>query len=385
MPAKQSRSIAINGAAAAACSLWLAGAAMAGIKPEDHDAGTDGILYPVEIGRWEAAVLADKDPDTQPIRDHYLVQIAKHQNQNGPDAPLLLSSIQVYPKGLDCTPVRRVILRSSVLDAPLTGCAPLAPFGSGATFSFSRDGLTDINTIAFSGALLFPLGPVPRRHSGSREAARTARGLSEAGYAFFIEGNGTSSSGQPTTGTVRAGFKADWAFAGGGYDQILLTSAVYAQSDFDLDGRAYGLQLAVTPQAVDRKLNGTSSFSRRVKAGEKFSDHYFTVNGVLDAFHVDEAGETGLTAGDDYAWLGGTLGYTYFNNKQVASGLTLDAKLDAFTDLANNEDAVLFTGTIGFALNEEGTAAIALKYEKGRSRQSFQKVDSFSLAYQVRF
>ncbi len=151
------------------------------------------------------------------------------------------------------------------------------------------------------------------------------------------------------------GSKAEFVFGSSKIPVLPLSIVSYAQSDINLDGRAYGLQMGLTPYNARGHIN--SGYDAN---GAK--DYNIVIKPMLDDFHIDDASASALTAGESYAWLGGEFGAQVLANPVLGNGMTASIRADAYRDLNSGQEAVDGYARLDVFVNPERTAAFRVEY-----------------------
>lgn len=259
-------------------------------------------------------------------------------------------------------------LQDNILDQPLIRCNRRPTDRNAASLSVTNDFDSGETTISVKGGVsaALPLGPA-------------ADGFNDSALALFLEADGTfrEKAGEDE-GYARVGVKGEVNFPVRElFSNVSLGLGAYYQSDLGLNAEGYGAQLSITPQSGQNRINGFIGNSKR-------AHHFFLLGGIVDGFHIDDSGRTNLTSGDDYLWLGGFVGATAFFPLEK-SGLKFTTRLDAFVDTISGDDAIMGTVGTSLFLNDAGSAAIALNYTHGRSRQDLESEDKLVLSLDVLF
>ena len=363
----------------ATAGILVASQSMAQIVPAKFDVNENMVLDPNELNNLKSAV--DVWPD-EAERTHYHKRLAIAATRYPNGAPVPVPEITVYTPTRTCTPnTGRFVLRRRISDRSITGCQQVDaagernfdPHTDGASLSYARDNIANTTEIAFHGAVgyVFP-GP---QGTGSFPAGGS---VSDWGYALFLEADGTRNSLTADNGTVRLGLKAEYVFSAPGLSALELSMLGYAQSDLDLDGRAYGLQASLTPYSASNHIN--SSFRDK---GE--SDYVFIFKPTLDAFHVDKIGTSGLTSNTDYYWLGGEIGLEFFLKGVLGQGIKASFGAHTYWDLESGTEAIDAYAKADLFLNEAKTAAVRFDYRHGKPRTTLIDRETFTVGIALAF
>lgn len=281
----------------------------------------------------------------------------------------------------DCDSSQRFFLRATVENTPLFGCAGLNAAPKSAGLSFDRDNDTGDWVLNVNGGAAFLLTqgrriPPEGKFSG---LIRT-----ETPLAFYVESNGSFGSEEESKGVTRAGLKMDLVFQNAGpsgLEAITVSSALYHQFDFE-GASGVGVKATVRPWSFKRKLNAPVRAASRLPTDPYF---FWSPYAAIDAFWSDDAGDTALSDGEDYAWVEFGSNFTYVVPEFAKHGGRFELELSHQTDLNSGLDATLGELRAGVFLNEEQTASLDVTYTKGRNYRSLQKVDKLAVAFGLRF
>lgn len=279
-----------------------------------------------------------------------------------------------------CDNTQRFFLRNDVLQAQIGAELQFCKTFSSkrpATFSYSRDGLSDTWRLTSDAAL----GYVLKAPSEPSALANLFPNLAYSTLIAFAEFDGSRFSSGTSAGTARVGLSYEALFqrAGGPLDYSVVDIVPYYLKGFDGDASGYGLELTYVPvigpanhnalvdNGVDPVVVSTSSAFR------------------IDAYHSDNGGSTSLGSDQDYLWVGTDLGANVrFRNKgRTIANASID--LSYYYDTNSGQDALLGVGNLSFPLTESDSASINLTYTRGRARQTLDKVDAFSVALGIKF
>lgn len=247
----------------------------------------------------------------------------------------------------------------------------------GAEFALQDDREDDDSVVTVKAALVW----LPRAFVVCPPGATpSGDGPHRGGYAFapFLTMSGTSGA-ETDESDVRIGLTS----------QIQLTSretlhefslSPYYRTDFDGEAEITGVQARWVPYNIENRVNSYIV----IGDGPQFS---WQVALQLDYLDVEKAGESGLTAGDEYGWIGGTLGRSVELQKfaHLSNSTVLSADISAHRDVIGHRDAALGRVAAKFFLSETGTTSIRFGYAKGRDFTTFKTVDEFSVNLTVSF
>jgi hypothetical protein len=221
------------------------------------------------------------------------------------------------------------------------------------------------------------------RLTGTESNSRESFSLTEYAFAAFLESQATFSSGGADKGWLRTGLNADTVWAGPSIEKLTVSSALYYQTDANFDATGYGLKLNAFPQMTQIRLGGTA---RNTAPGKDVAQYwYWTLQGSLDGFRIDDPGQTGLTANDDYLWAEADLGLVSFNENFGSNGMKFEASVSYAEDLLGSQSTTYGQARVDLFLNEDKTTSLALGYRKGQTYQTLEEVDETTFALSLRF
>lgn len=205
--------------------------------------------------------------------------------------------------------------------------------------------------------------------------------LASHNTAVWAQADGVRTDDDPDKdkSTVKLGADLQWGvFDGPWFDMQYVAVSPYYQTDFRGDAGAYGAQLSWQPVRLDSRLGGSY-----LPAADGF-DYFWQTRLEADWLHVEDPGRTGLKAGTDYAWIGGSVGVTVFPGDQA-----LDSRLKAYgtwtyhRDVNNSRDARLYLVGAAYDLTADGAVSVSLDRTWGLERDKLKKVEKtlFSLNF----
>ena len=366
-------------AAIAAAAGLVASAASAGIDPKSYDRNGNATFERSELDRLKDDIGALPNG---PERTHYEESYETLDYLFARDGRVSVDEMPPFVKRAACASNKgRFILLDRISDKQLTGCQRIEtpggvrynPYKSGASLSYSDDSSAGgtAYTIKAGIGYVFPWSaPAGPLNDGMT--------LTDRGFALFLEADGTKNGNPKDAGTVRLGFKAEFVFGSSKIPALPLSIVGYAQSDINLDGRAYGLQMGLTPYNAAAHINSWYG-----KTGENY--YQFVIKPMLDVFHVDDAGTSALTAGESYAWLGGEFGARVFAKNVLGNGMTASIGADAYWDLVSGQEAIDGYARLDVFVNPERTAAFRVEYRDGEPRTTLIERDALTVGLALAF
>jgi len=292
------------------------------------------------------------------------------------------SRLPAGPLLRNCERDRPFILGSRVIDSPQFGCPGLSA-GGPASFSFHNDRISGQTALRIAAGLAIPLTRGNRLQDGLRSDALR---LTQVPLSFFIQTNGTlASDPADDRGSVRSGLKLDMVFEGGATDQLVLTSALYHQTDMRLRQTGYGLLASVTVQNARR---GIGAARNPAVFGETGGYFYVVPRATFDIFRG--AGSAGLT---DRNWVGASLAFIYRNDDLGIfrsddgrpHGLQVRASAQRFVDLRTRQGASLGEVRLDLFTNRTQTSSLSLSYRRGRLYESGEAVNEVTAGIGLSF
>lgn len=279
----------------------------------------------------------------------------------------------------ECNYEKRIFIAKDVrsLDPE---CLPQTPPGDGAALSFNRNSVTGVSTATINGSIGFLLSKPQRATTPDGRAIPEIASKRKYTLMYVLEAAGSLNSGSPDPGRVRTGFAYDTIFALGN-EGILNTDAfAYYQTDLDGKSEVYGLELRLTPEIGRWRLN-TLAAPRDAR-----STFYYTGSFALDAFHVEDAGGTGLTAGDDFVWAVTRFGFVWNTRPfDTEAPIKLTAEVTHAVDLNSDIHATQFTAGLAIPLNSSGNTSLGLNYTRGETRSSPVFDESINATFNFKF
>ncbi len=273
-----------------------------------------------------------------------------------------------------CSTPKRFYFAESLGDVSLVHPDIVKLSDKGARFSLSRDFANNNSTWAMKGAAVF--APMANRCLHVESPDPLPRGAL-TGYAFapYLSFEGQGSSAAPGTSDLRIGIMADLQFLGGNFDLQQLQFSAYFGTDFQGEAEVYGLGMSWTPYHFTSRLNG-------LRGDSDNSGVFYVLSADIEYKDVIKAGNTGLTSGTQYGWIGINAGVGYALPK--LSGVLIDASVDGAYDAINDQDAVKFSAGMTIPVGEN--AAFDLRYTNGFSRNAPTfKQDGLAANLRIRF
>ena len=282
---------------------------------------------------------------------------------------------------LVCNQNQTFYLQANILEVPILDCPERRPDSLPASIAFTGNLQDSIDTLQLGGVLAIAVvkpGQVPLNRAA---IARGGLYLSDMAALFFIESQGQLVSGNPTRGYHRIGLNTEFELAGGVFDASWIDITPYWQTDFGFDGSAYGVSIAWSFQDTDINLGG---FVAPGKKPNRYS--YWTLDLISDIFHVTRPGGTSLVAGDDYAWLGGKVGFrAFYAPERFPNGFSFNADASAFWDAVSGRSVGKFTTSLNYNLDLQRRTSIGLSYDYGTSKETLEKTNLISLNFKAKF
>lgn len=278
------------------------------------------------------------------------------------------------PPAPHCRSERSFHLQESVGAISLFNPDLVLPSKNGALLSISDDREAGERTWALKGALAWVVTDGSNRclllDTADRPQGARLSGFAIAPYLSF---DGTGSSINDDTAEIRVGLLSQWQYFGGVFDLQELSVSPYYQTDLDGEAEIYGLSTTWTPYHYESRLNGLQG-----DLAERFFD--WSLVGTVDYQSVEKAGNSGLTEGQDFAWIGLDLGLGY-TFADVGEGLRLSAGVSAHYDVINDQDAVMYNAAVRLALSEDRRAFLELRYQNGTAAKTLREVDETTLNF----
>lgn len=298
-----------------------------------------------------------------------LIQLNEFDLQNGTNA-MPLEKLVVPAAAEDCHDLKRVYVRQSVQNFPLLTCdtesKAKGALSEGAAFSIIKDREADQTNISIDGALGITLIP-PRAEAVFPDVGDLRFFLVDRALMAFAEIDYENSDKD----VGRFGINARLMFEGGPFERLLTNVNTYYQTDFNAVQQGYGTQISVFPQQSDWFLN----------AAVVNPDSHWRFVGIAgasaDVFRIDEAGTSQLVNNQNYAWLGGQIGFQ-LQSDQILNGVTFTPTVEHYWDAVNFENATLFKAGLNFNLDAKGAATLGFGYSRGESRKTLVFEDQFT-------
>ena len=323
----------------------------------------DGVFEPNELAAFYAKSRKTSAKTLAPL----LQQVGKPVG-NGVDLVALYDA----EKALRCASGQGIYIRQDRFDiGPYINSIP-ASGAQGAAFSITRDISGNATTASIHGVVDAVLYRSPCLTPPSGDTNRPY--VSGFVFAPWVYANGTlkSSGKQPPT-NLQFGFDTEFEVAGTKtFDLQYWTFEPYFQTDFQGAANIWGGKATWTPYRMDWRLNAATVNDRPV-------DYFWKFNLFADYRHVAEAGNSGLAANANYAWLGADLGIAaHLFPKQFGHTLTFSAGYDAGWDAVAGVFAGQLTSSLAWAFNP--SSSISLNYTRGTDRQTMTDSDTVTVA-----
>ncbi|WP_299771205.1 hypothetical protein [uncultured Tateyamaria sp.] len=260
------------------------------------------------------------------------------------------------------------VLQPGIVDVPKKGAA----------FSYTYDQMADEASWSAKGVFMWLPAVNNRCHTNQERSDAGKIFRSGVAFAPFVAFDGTGSDSAQSTSNLKFGIRSELQYFGGFFNAQHIAFNPFFGTDFDFDAEVYGLNASWTPILGKARLNGF----RRDGKPFKWS---WTLVGETEYQNVNRAGQTGLTDGTEYGWIGGTIGLDFQYSPKSWPGLFGSVKHASFRDAIGNQSADLSTVTLGFHLDKEKTSALKLIYENGEDRTSLTPRDRTTLALTFAF
>ncbi|MBF9052185.1 hypothetical protein GTA62_19680 [Roseobacter sp. HKCCD9010] len=250
------------------------------------------------------------------------------------------------------------------------------PSDLGALFSVTDNRATGVTSWQVAGTLFWVPGTAQRCFYVGSPDPLPDGALSGYVIAPYLSFRGTGSNDRATVSDLRFGVEIELQFYGGLINLQELSISPYYRTDFDGDAEIYGLDAIWTPYHFDARLNGYFDAPQQ-------GVFDWNANLRLEYAHVVEAGNSGLVTGTEYGWVGTELGVGYTFRGERAPRISLG--VDAFYDLINDEDAILYEAGLAIPLSDSGRTSLDIRYRNGTDRRSLQDVDQISVNLRLAF
>lgn len=350
-----------------------ANSAMAGLDAADFDLNENEHLEPSEVAALKTT-LATWPNQEERAAYNQTFSVLTLDDKLGQPIPLIEFENLVSTR--KCSADQSgFLIRNTLDDVPIAGCqtvqktsggSDFVAVESGAFLAYKRDFVADTEEFTFKGAFGY-LFTAPNSGKDSRQG-----NLSDWGLLAYLQADGTMVSNAPDPGTVEAGLRAEFVFDGNTIVKTVLGLTPYYITDFDFEANAWGLKASLTPFAAKYRLNGS-------RKGAYGSYAYFVVKPSLDMLSVNDAGNTMLTSGTSYTWIGGQFGIAAFTPKIGGDGLKFEAGVRAYNDLRGNQSAIQRYANADLFLNENRTVALRASYVDGRDRYSLSNTETLNI------
>ena len=277
-----------------------------------------------------------------------------------------------------CRPGKRFHLQESVRDISVFDPNVVAPSKNGALLSYSDDRTAGDTTWEVKSAIAWVATSAEQRcllvDTLERPKVAALSGFGAAPF-FSFDGKGSTATGD--VAAIKLGVLSQWQFFGGVFDLQEFGIAPFYQTDLDGAAEIYGLSATWTPYHFESRLNGLQGDKEK-----RFFD--WSLVGTFDYLSVQQAGTSGLTQGDEYAWAGIDLGVGY-TFSDIGYGLRLSSDVSADYDLINAAEAVLYNASARLGLGEDTRAYLELRYENGTEAKTLRDVDETKLTFRLAF
>lgn len=102
--------------------------------------------------------------------------------------------------------------------------------------------------------------------------------------------------------------------------------------------------------------------------------------------HVSKVGLTDLSAGTDYAWIGGTTrAYVYLLPEMLNERLVLTGTYRFFWDERSRRSISLMSAALAYDLTDDGSAAVSVEYTKGTDKDTLRELDQYVAKLSLKF
>jgi hypothetical protein len=278
----------------------------------------------------------------------------------------------------NCALQRTFYLRNDRIDVTIDTDTLRA--AKGASLSITNDRLTGTQTAQIDGVVGYLIrNPCVHRPPGvdSRKSYLSAYAVSPSLTAHG-KLNGAAKSEKSE---LRFGLDGQFEiFSGPIFDSQYFTVSPYYQTDFRGLASAYGVNVLWEPYLLAARLGG--SFQRF----SPMLDFFWKLQAEVDVLHVSKAGLTDLTAGTDYAWLGGTArAYVYLLPELLNERLVLTGTFRAFWDERSRRSIWLASAAIAYDLSDDGSAAVSFEYTKGTDKDTLRDLDQYVAKLSLKF
>lgn len=331
----------------------------------DYDSNLNGRIDPQELDALNADLASiDVTPESSEIRLR-----ADHQ------APIPLMAGPASIEAIVSENVSRAYLREERIEIGIDTEEPGDAVASGAAITMTNDieGHENIASITAAAGYLFRRNvPFPEGYEGGDLA------LTAISFGPYVEADGDVNSEESR---VAVGAIAQAEVLGGSiFDNQRYSVAPYYQTDFKGESSVYGAAFSWQPYILDLGLGSV----RRVADGNL--DFSWGLTLQADYRQVADAGGTGLSSDDDYGWLGGIASVRFWPFPDFFdSRVFAEAQYSYFYDVIGGENASLFTGGLGLAIDEAGNATLNVEYVKGRDYQTETDKNAVKTALKVKF
>lgn len=349
------------------------------LEPKNFDTEKkDGFLSANEQKAWLKAIDEFEGPRALQAARFYTESLSREAAKG---MPIAVSKLGAFSPVI-CDVVGKPILRESVSGANVLSCKGIASDEDGATISITDNRVSDAVSTTFKFGLAVPLARpktfVPKQP--------TTLSLTERVFAFYLEGDGTTTSGDADQGTLEAGLLAGWRFErvqGGKFaSQALLNTNIFYRTDTEFDANIFGFRTTYTPISLGSRLGGQIVDDEHVSPKNAL---FWTFQGEAEGLWVEDAGSTDLTTGDNSLWLGGALGVVYTTTDIGAHGVKAELTGEYRMDVLNGEDAALGTASLDYFLDKDQKTSLQLSYTEGTMYRDLSEVDQLRLNFSAKF
>jgi hypothetical protein len=296
-----------------------------------------------------------------------------------PQAGVLVAKLIHTPIDLSCEPTQRFFLQRDIAGISLLLPNGIKQSNQGAKLNFSRDYVTGSSNWSVEGAVAW-FAPIGGRCLTS-DRKRNATGAVLSGFAIapFLSFKGSGSSQARGTSNLSLGVLGQLQYFGGVFDHQTLSFSAAYQTDFRRDAEIYSVAATWKPYHLGYKINAVHNAARA-----KPTFGWWSLSANAEYLAVKSAGESGLQAGQDYAWIGLDAAYNV-DFKSISNGAFAQFGVDLNHDVNNGIEANLAEVRVGLYLNADKRSSLALSYRKGRERSSLSKVDGITLNLNIAF
>lgn len=352
-----------------------------------YDTNVDGRLEPFELekiyrdaedGLSNDAVLAVVSKIDAQMMDHGgEVPLSEISLPSMDDIDADLAEIGAQAKN-DCDLKQRFFLRRDKIDMSIYNKKLGLLEKKGATVSYSDDLVTDSSVVAIDAATAFVLFRNACNLLGDDDNPENSfpTGWSLAAFSDF---DGKIRSGDAdAVSTARFGLDGQLELQGGLFRYQYLTAGLYAQTDFEGEGLAYGFEASWQP--LDERIH------LGIARANPWLEWYVDTIVRADIMRVADAGVMGLTGDTSYAWLGADLALTVNIAPSIFERrLFARAAAELYWDAVSKTKASLWSAGMTYNLDANGYTAIGLEYTYGESRSTLTHEEGVKLEMAVKY